>query len=46
MRMGGFRNYMLCMSEELNGKKRSSLTIVRNSMEEISLGGLDIDGRY
>jgi hypothetical protein len=36
--MGGFRNYMLCRSEKLNGRESSSLTVVHSSMEEISLG--------
>jgi hypothetical protein len=36
--MGGLKNYMLHRSKKLNGRESSSLTIVRNSMEEISLG--------
>jgi hypothetical protein len=34
--MGVFRNYMLCRSQELNGRESSSLTVVHNSVEEVS----------
>jgi hypothetical protein len=43
--MAGFRNYMFCRSEKLNGRESISLSIAHNSMEEISWG-VDIDGRY
>jgi hypothetical protein len=36
--MGGFRNYVICRSEKLNRREKSSLALIHNSMEKFSWG--------